>query len=57
VQDFLERPPEVDVAPGVYDWVDCGVEVAEPRDHVDEHLGRGTARLAEREEQVDDEKR
>lgn len=55
VQDLLERPPEVHVAPGVYDRVDGRVEVAEPRDHVDEHLGRRTARLAEREEQVDDE--
>lgn len=57
VQDLLERPPEVHVAPGVYDRVDGGVEVAEPRDHVDQHLGRRAARLAEREEQVDDEER
>jgi len=57
VQDLLERPPEVHVAPGVYDRVDGRVEVTEPRDHVDQHLGRRTARLAEREEQVDDEER
>lgn len=57
VQDLLEGPPEVHVTPGVYDRVDGGVDVAEPRDHVDEHLGRWTARLAEREEQVDDEER
>lgn len=57
VQDLLERAPEVHVAPGVDDRVHGGVEVAEPRDHVDEHLGRRAARLAEREEQVDDEER
>lgn len=57
VQDLLERPPEVHVAPGVYDRIDRGVQVAEPRDHVDERLGRRTARFAEREEQIDDEER
>jgi len=57
VQDLLEGPPEVHVAPGVYDRVDGRVEISEPRDHVDEHLGRRTARLTEREEQVDDKER
>jgi len=57
VQYLLERSPEVHVAPGVYDRVDSRVQVTEPRYHVDEHLGRWTARFAERKEQVDDEER
>lgn len=57
VQNLLERSPEVHVAPSVDDGIDGGVEVAEPRDHVDEQFGRRTAPTAQREEQVDDEER
>lgn len=56
-QNLFERSPEIHVVPGVYDRIHRGIQIAEPRDHVDERLGRRTARSAEREEQIDDEER
>jgi len=50
-QQLLERPPEVQVEDGVDDWIEGGIDVAQPRHKVCEFITR-TARITKRNNHI-----
>lgn len=55
-QQLLKRPPKVQVEDGVDDWVEGGVDVAQPRHKVREFITR-TARITKRNNHIHEKER